>query len=89
MTTTAEKIKVMQAFEDGVEIQSMSRRSLVWCDTPLPSWDWSDNNYRIKPPDPKSLEHINELLRRQSAAEDEIKKIGKELALLRYIGERL
>lgn len=49
---TAEKIKVMQAYEDGkiVEYQIPCRPG--WRDMPFvedPSWNWGAIKYRIKP----------------------------------------
>lgn len=49
--TTEEKIKVMQAYVDGKQIQT--RAALFkgnWVDVNIePSWDWALNDYRIKP----------------------------------------
>ena len=54
--TTEEKIKVMQAYVDGKQIQTRSnliKNSLFksdWVDMSIePSWDWVINDYRIKP----------------------------------------
>ena len=48
--TTAEKIAVMQAFEEGkkIEIDIQDGRGfhcLGW----IPNWNWEENDYRIKP----------------------------------------
>lgn len=43
---TAERIKVMQAYVDGKQIQYYE--GLVWCDTSNPCWI-NDTEYRIKP----------------------------------------
>lgn len=46
---TAERIKIMQAFVDGKQIEftdCMGR----WCEAKNPSWNWdSERKYRIKP----------------------------------------
>lgn len=46
---TAERIKIMQAFVDGKQIEfkdCMGR----WCEAKSPSWDWdSEGKFRIKP----------------------------------------
>lgn len=46
---TAERIKIMQAFVDGKQIEfkdSMGR----WCEAKNPLWNWdSEEKYRIKP----------------------------------------
>lgn len=53
MTTTAEKIAVMQAWEDGYAVEAISRATLatqsnpVWLKVPTPIWDWFDVAYRI------------------------------------------
>ncbi len=63
MTTTAEKIKVMQAFENGAKIQykTRSQSDNMWSDWNLqhagePAWGWDVYDYRIKPDNPKPLE---------------------------------
>jgi len=50
MTTTAEKIAVMQAFEDGAEIET--RFSCQWVMAENPIWNWNSYDYRVaeKPP---------------------------------------
>jgi len=58
MTTTADKIKVMQASEDGQQIEWRP----ICCKSPWlkmkrsPTWGWGNCEYRIKPDDPKPLE---------------------------------
>jgi hypothetical protein len=48
--TTAEKIAVMQAFEDGKEIQFRNNsRPDSWIDCPNPAWNWEMTDYRVKP----------------------------------------
>ncbi len=46
--TTQEKIAVMQAYEDGAEIESRRLDAYVWLSTPHPDWDWGCVDYRIK-----------------------------------------
>ena len=57
MTTTAEKIKIMQAFEGGAQIQAQQSSAITkvrpWLDIEEPDWNWTSCNYRIKPPEPK------------------------------------
>ena len=49
MTTTAEKILIMQAYESGKDIECSSRYAPKWwAVTPNPSWDWYNVNYRIR-----------------------------------------
>ena len=47
--TTEEKIKLMQAYVDGAEIeyQGLSRTS-SWSQTKDPSWEWFTTDFRIK-----------------------------------------
>lgn len=47
--TTAEKIKVMQAFERGEQIQRRSFGCDSWADISSPAWDWFNQEYRVKP----------------------------------------
>lgn len=53
MSTTKEKIQVMQAYEDGADIEySYNHKSLRWfthypCHG-IPTWDWEGIEYRIK-----------------------------------------
>lgn len=57
MTTTAEKIKVMQAFENGECIQQKFKSESDicwrgdWCKSSdsEPNWDWQALDYRVKP----------------------------------------
>lgn len=52
MTTTKEKIEVMQSFLDGKQIQIIIGSNSLWEDL-LPEyepiWDWECCNYRVKP----------------------------------------
>ena len=51
MTTTAEKIYVMNAYVNGETIQFKSRNTpdndWLWSTNPI--WDWNRSEYRIKP----------------------------------------
>lgn len=49
--STEYKIRVMQAFLDGEEIQINDSQERGWLDWGLgqPIWNWEDNSYRIKP----------------------------------------
>ena len=49
MKTTAEKIKIMQAFEDGKKIQWKYLDNKNWGKVVTPIWDWNRCDYRIKP----------------------------------------
>lgn len=55
MKTLAEKIAVMQHFENGGEIEYVSISKDNWADIVDPSWNWSYFDYRIKeePREPK------------------------------------
>jgi hypothetical protein len=44
---TKEAIRVMQAFVDGKEVQSMYEGN--WSLVHVPRWNWDDTQYRIKP----------------------------------------
>lgn len=60
MTDLKDRIKVMQHFADGGEIQVGSNNE--WGETDLPSWNWQRFNYRIKPEKKKRLRTAKELL---------------------------
>lgn len=51
MTTTAEKIKVMQTFEEGKKIESSYKwgREKKWLRVVGPGWNWADFDYRVVP----------------------------------------
>ena len=46
---TKEKIKIMQAFLDGKEVQLMKYDRPEWALVRCPEWDWVNFNYRLKP----------------------------------------
>ena len=50
-TGTKHRIKVMQAFVDGEDIQVMPlhKTDREWEDVITPAWNWADCDYRIKP----------------------------------------
>jgi len=45
---TTDKIKVMQAFADGAEIEFKSDNIGCWLSTTCPIWNWSTSDYRVK-----------------------------------------
>lgn len=53
MKTTKEKILVMQAYEDGEEIEKNWHSQESWVNDQYPSWDWGSFKYRIKPKEPE------------------------------------
>ena len=44
---TKEAIRIMQAFVDGKEVESLYGGK--WALACIPRWDWDDTDYRIKP----------------------------------------
>jgi hypothetical protein len=44
---TKESIRVMQAYVDGKEVETMYNG--IWSLAHAPRWDWDDHDYRIKP----------------------------------------
>lgn len=59
MTTTQEKIAIMQAFVDGKEIEFKTKnREVSWSISYDPKWDWIDFDYRIKPEPPPTPMNI-------------------------------
>jgi hypothetical protein len=60
MSTTKEKIEIMQAYIDGIPVQHQSSgRWGILSENRNPSWYWASFNYRIKPPEPKVI-YVNE-----------------------------
>ena len=49
MKTTKEMIEVMQAYEEGKQIQIKPSYTTEWSDTNITWWNWSDFDYRVKP----------------------------------------
>ena len=49
MKTTKEMIDVMQAYEEGTQIQIKPSYTTEWSDTNITWWNWSDFDYRVKP----------------------------------------
>ena len=46
---TKEMIEVMQAYDRGEQIERRDRCGNNWFLSPVPSWDWVQYDYRIKP----------------------------------------
>ena len=54
--TTKERIGVMEAYEEGSEIQFRDHVTQEWEDVSgEPIWDWVNGSYRIKPNNPKMV----------------------------------
>ena len=49
MKTIAEMIAVMQAYEDGKEIEYYSEVCSEWKKATTPAWNWYTTDYRVKP----------------------------------------
>ena len=49
MKTIKEMIDVMQAYEEGAQIQIKPSYTTEWSDTNITWWNWSDFDYRVKP----------------------------------------
>ena len=47
--TTADKIKVMQAYEDGAEVEAAEWDD-DWAPAPVPCWDWLTYTFRVRSP---------------------------------------
>ena len=57
MSTTREKIAVMEAFDRGEEIESTPKRAGLWRFNAAPMWDWINVDYRIKAKEPFKPKH--------------------------------
>lgn len=62
MTTLAEKIAVMQAFERGEKVEVLNPYTKKWESDDSPSWGWCQVEYRIAP-EPIDLVEVLEALR--------------------------
>ena len=49
MTTTAEKIAIMQAFEEGKVIERRGVEQGHWVPSDKPAWNWFAFEYRVAP----------------------------------------
>ena len=47
--TTKEMIEVMQAYDRGEQIERRDRCGNNWFLAPVPSWDWIQYEYQVKP----------------------------------------
>ena len=61
MSSTADKIEVMQAFLEGftIECRHTHKRNQYypeWCACDCPQWWWHDWEYRVKPPMARKFE---------------------------------
>ena len=68
---TQEKMKVMQAFVDGAEIEFLTEHGGVWAVDPSPTWGFM-MKYRVKH-NPKSIEAL--AAKAMNAFMDDIKSI--------------
>jgi hypothetical protein len=56
MTTLAEKIAIMQAYERGEKIEFYTDEGWkLWAGVYEPSWNWPNYEYRIAPLEPKKI----------------------------------
>lgn len=56
--TIEDKIKVMQHFADGGEVEFTISGRGVWGRATSPTWNWTANDYRIKPEPQKPEDRI-------------------------------
>lgn len=77
--TTEEKIKIMQAFVDGKEIEFALQGDLSqWMLTETPRWNWAYCTYRIKPepknPKVRPFKNIDEAFQATKERGDQIRR---------------
>jgi hypothetical protein len=55
--SAARKAAIMVAFSEGkvVECRRVGSSSSTWGTTSTPSWDWITYEYRVAPPEPRTL----------------------------------
>lgn len=72
MTSTKEKIEVMQAFLDGKPVEWNDGRDWRPMKTPNPTWSWLHYDYRIKSAKPDSIDwdHVSPTLKYMARDED-------------------
>jgi hypothetical protein len=91
---TKEKIAIMQASDSGKEIEFRWKHTETWEYCPIPGWDWSTFDFRIKPDNkvetkiayhkngnPKSLKTYN-----KKGNEDGVKIEFGENGKIKFIG---
>ena len=61
MTTLDEKIKVMQAYKDGKQIEGKRNEASIWLPCKIPCWDWYTYDFRIKK-EPKKIVKLYQVL---------------------------
>lgn len=84
-TTLAGKIAVMQAAENGAEIEVTPVGLADWKPIAKPKWDWASCDYRIKPREPKVI-WVNEYAggKMVFASEVAAKDAAKQAVTLAY-----
>lgn len=93
-TTTAGKIAVMQAFERGepCEWQYQEGDGDEWLRVEVPSWNWDEINYRVKPREPREYwivgnGHMQNAWKTRAQAEQHAKAFPGEIVRLREVIE--
>jgi len=67
MSNTLQKIAVMQAFEDGKDIQHRTRHTTdSFTRASTPTWNWDNNEYRVNQ---TAKDILNEVLNRFRGAD--------------------
>lgn len=86
--TTKEKIEVMQAYENGEQIEGTPKYTNEWCELDEPVWDWDSCDYRIKPK-PLTREEITAQWVKDNDVKlgDKVKNIEKGSHYFGVIGE--
>ena len=85
--TLREKIECMEAFERGEEIE-LKNCDNEWIVYDSPSWDWVNNEYRIKPK-PKQTVTIEKWLINYKALKMIVEVTDIERSLLEFGGEKV
>lgn len=77
MKTIKEMVDIMQAYQEGEQIQIYNKMHKQWIDLEdEPNWNWSLQDYRVKPkPDFRPFKSVDEFLEAQKEHGIEVKGI--------------
>lgn len=81
--TTKDMIEVMQAYDRGEQIERRDRCGNNWFLAPIPTWDWVQYEYRVKPkPTYRPYKNIAEFFAAQKEHGMNIRRKGHNYYIL-------
>lgn len=85
MKTIQEMVDIMQAYQEGKQIQIYDKMHKQWVDDE-PNWNWGLHEYRIKPkPKFRPFKSVDEFLEAQRKHGVKIKRIEDDVLLDIYV----